>query len=537
MIGRFKAWLEKPLDTRFMQFFIIVALALACAIGIAGQSSIKDIDAPYMITEGRRILAEGFTGTNPYLFFENYRLPIQQWLYCIIIASAESAFPDHIGVIMLAVFQVILLIFALHKFIRPYIGDSFWSYLTAILLLIIYNGYVMTVRPENITLIFLTIDMIALDRYKRTDDAKYLYILPVMMLLEINMHASMWPIHFCVLLANAFPNILKNTIRNTQMKLKGNKHLIIAVSLMCAALFVNPYGLDNIAYVFKSMGTFSYIGITEQSPVKMINAKGLTIMALIIISAVLAAKKKLSSTALYAVAGFSLLAMAAHHATMFLPLAGTYLSADLLSILKEKTGNIKAASTMQNSMWICVIIAIMIEISILIAGTAIGLIDYDYDYVDIKPIIAYINSNDPEHEYNTLNHNDIGSLLEYEGFRNIYIDTRPESLNKKINGKEDSMELQKLISMGIPAKKMEVYDIGSLLKEYDIKYIIIPCDKNMWSALNEYLENHHDEYALPDLTAYGQPLNISMAEIYRRSRDEKDILKSMPDYILYERID
>lgn len=529
-----RGWASKPMNAKLMPAAIMLLFAVSYIYLQLCSMRQCDYDTYYMISEGRRILSEGFTGTNPYLFFDDYYLPLQQWLYCVLLALFDGLDPSMIGITVFSAIQGMLLFWLIHRFVYAYSKDRFWSYLAAILATALVNfGYFFTSRPENITLILLMIDMLALDRYKKTGKAGYLYILPVCVLAEMNLHASMWPFHFCVLLANAFPCIFKNSLDDNQVK--PTKHLFIAIALMIGALFLNPYGTENILYVFRSLNTFTHVQIFEQQPVQMLSWNGIMACVTMIIAAVAWSRKLLRSTSAYAIIGFCFLGATSHHSAMFMPLAVAYLASDLAKKLHEKAEGRKAADTMPNGLWITVPL-----MALCLAAGVRQLVKEDrlhayYHNDELDSIVAYIDANDPDHESAILNFNDTGSYLEYNGFKNIFADTRPEALNMAINKKENSMELMDILDYGLDTKAYGYADIDDIVEEYDIRYILVPYDKSGWTRLRAYLD-YTDKFELPDLTKYGHSKNAELKELNQMVEDGKlEKGTSSPDYLLYER--
>lgn len=95
----------------------------------------------------------------------------------------------------------------------------------------------------------------------------YLGMIPVAMLVEVNFHASYWIMHLIVLL----PYLVKfpyKHVTQTCMTGKMRRTLIFAAILSIPVLLVNPYGLENVTYVFDAVasGALKLMKISELLP-------------------------------------------------------------------------------------------------------------------------------------------------------------------------------------------------------------------------------------------------------------------------------
>ena len=489
-----------------------------------------------MIPQGKEILESGFPKYNNFTFFENNETIVQQWIYCIAVYLIDK-YTGLTGLIIFALIQAMLLHIIIENRISKFTNDKFWSYTISTLITILFNmGYFVSVRPENITLILLMLDTIIIEKYKSTNNPKYLYLLPIIILAEINIHGAMWPFHFCVLLAYFFPNIAKNMLISNQAK--PTKHLIPVIILMTGSLFINPYGIDTITYAFKSMDTFDIVQIKEQQWVDIIGAHGIFIILLLTVIIVLIAKHKMTSVTAYMSLGFLLIGSCSYHNTMFVTISGTYVACDMLKALTEKTNQTKLIDYLKNSMWPVIIIMI----ACFGATTKQALSDKyitQFKHIDgsLGAIVDYIKTeelkidDDPNTNGNILNIPDTGPYLEYYGLKNIFCDSRPEFLNIKINKQIDGLALYEILTNNMTLRETcpeNINNIEDILNTYDIKYIInFDQSYQSWPALNTYL-NLTDDYKLVKTIWYDD-----IDERYKNI-DEKD--KPKPYAVLYEKV-
>lgn len=122
------------------------------------------------------------------------------------------------------------------------IGETVW--------IILSSSFFQKVRPWTTSNINLMILLYLLIRYSKTDDKKYLYPLPVISLLEINMHAACFPVLFCFILPFLIPNSIYSKgpfYKEEEMNFKRKSLYIVTITMLLTGL-LNPYGIDNLTF-------------------------------------------------------------------------------------------------------------------------------------------------------------------------------------------------------------------------------------------------------------------------------------------------
>jgi len=464
-----------------------------------------------MIEQGEEIITSGFPKYNTVIFYENCEIVVQQWIYCVLLYFIYT-YAGNIGLLIFTILSQLILFRLCEKILSKHMNDKFWcNIFTMVILFILYNGYFSTIRPENLTLTLLLLDCVLLDKYKETNKKRYLYYLPIITLLEINCHASMWMFHFCILLAYAFPNVFKKTITDNQIKL--NKHVFIVTALMIISLFINPYGIDNIKYTFDSMPIFDYIQIIEQQPTPFLTSYGIAVMINILLLTICIMKKVVKSTSFYMSLGFSLLGMTSVHNSMFIVISMICLLSDILNELNKHIDT-KVSDEIPNATWLMIIPSMIILI--IIGSTCFNSAAKNYTtYSHYDPIVKYIKEHG---EGNIINSFGSGSYLEFHDIKNIFTDSRPEMLHKNINKNINIGHDYMLFEYGYisPQAKLRYNSIDEYLKKYDIKYIVIDDTADIeYPYLISYIENT-DAYRLvihtQDKKAIGDDLKVRLYE-------------------------
>lgn len=103
-------------------------------------------------------------------------------------------------------------------------------------------------RPQMLSLLFLAVYGLVVDRFIRTRDRRLLIALPVLMLFWTNLHGG-WILGLVVLFISLIGEAL-NRRRGHEGALEAAdlKALTVAVLLTVAATFLNPYGIQQVLY-------------------------------------------------------------------------------------------------------------------------------------------------------------------------------------------------------------------------------------------------------------------------------------------------
>lgn len=167
-----------------------------------------------------------------------------------------------------------------------------------------------------------------LEKYRETSNHRYLYVLPMLTLLQVNFHGMFYPVNFVFLLPYLVPAnklmLSKTRIIDDNMKIKP---FIIPVCLMVLSLFVNPYGSEMVKLPFYAL-SMPDVGIMELSKVTLTEG-GLILAAIAIATAFVYKKGNLSSTSLYFSVGICVMYAYSVRNLMFLPVIMAFLFRDI----------------------------------------------------------------------------------------------------------------------------------------------------------------------------------------------------------------
>lgn len=202
----------------------------------------EDADTIFVMNLGRYILEHGIPYVDPFTVHENLKLVAQQWLSGVFFWEAYKNFGVN-GLLLIdfvASSAMILLYWRLCLLVSG--GNKILSFAMAFIVgLMIFPSAVP--RPHILSTPLLVAEVFLLEKFTRTEKAKFLLPLLPISVLIINLHAAVW----LMTLVLCLPFFFVRNVRHETFLLAA----MIGISL-CG--FINPYGFDAITYVFRSYG-------------------------------------------------------------------------------------------------------------------------------------------------------------------------------------------------------------------------------------------------------------------------------------------
>ena len=218
-----------------------------------------DNDFWFTINQGRYVLEHSFPTTAIYSI-HNLDFLFQSWGSGVVFYTVYN-YVGLYGIVSLMIIVSGLTMFFFYKLCFITSNNKRGSLLITIIAYLLYNVFFIVSRPHIFTVLNLVIMLYLLESYVKTNKTKYLYWLPLVTLLEVNMHG----IYYIVLLVIASPyliNAFKFKIFGIESKGYRKKPIIIAFILMIITGFINPYGYKTIIYGFTSYGNNSLFNNT-----------------------------------------------------------------------------------------------------------------------------------------------------------------------------------------------------------------------------------------------------------------------------------
>lgn len=167
-------------------------------------------------------------------------------------------------------------------------------------------------RPQMITLLFLAVFCLTLDRWLASRDRRLLAVFPLVTLLWTNLHGG-WILGVVVLVITlAGESVNRATRRSDALSRRDLKALALTIALTIAATLVNPAGLHEVLYPLAwilpspwSNVLTEWVSSDFHQPVTMV----FEAMLLLLIAAGLIARPRLNWTHLFLILVFTHLAL------------------------------------------------------------------------------------------------------------------------------------------------------------------------------------------------------------------------------------
>ncbi len=455
---------------RRAMFFLLL---VPCVFGLVRS---LDSDIWFLLNHGRYVLEHGIPHIEPFTIHQDFHFVMQQWLSASIFWLAYSGF-GAIGVKLVVMFCYMLSIYIVYK-ICMMISDNYFiiSFFVTFLVSIAFIFFMVS-RPYVFSTLIFSGEFYLLENYRKTENKKYLYFLPLLSVFLINLQAAMWPMMF-IFIAPYIVETFKFKLRPLKSSSPARKPLYLPVLLSVAAGLINPYGVEAMLYLFKSYGYEQInVNIREMMPLDINSAFGkIVLLSLLLVPIIYFSYKKGVKSLRYI-----LLALGTGYMTLssyrnlflfalcaYFPLAA-YLKDFVLPVKQEN--NPKRTMFIRRSLIMLLVLLIPlafydgyeaskpknIEYALLNET-----IDRILDDADASRVVLYTG-------YNT------GNMAEFRGLR-TYMDARAEVFVKKNNKTADVFAEYIDLQMG------NVY-YKEVLSKYGFTHLIVTRDDILFTYL------------------------------------------------------
>lgn len=432
-----------------LTFLFLILFAISLAINRAYFLN-PDTDMWWMMATGRYII-ENHTipQINPFVIHEGYEIIIQQWLLAITNYTIYSAF-GKTGLFLFAAVAYTLMLFLVIRYIR-FFTESKYEKTAAVLIAGFLGTFFITTRPAILTISILLAQQIAILKYKQGKSKLWIWLLPVLSLIEINIHASIWPFFFILLLPHAVPWVF-TTKEKIFKQVKDSKALLLPAIISLLIGLCNPYGIKGMAYLFLSYNSSDLFQvISELQEPAIISTSGIFIILTILLLAdyFKTNKEDVEGYKIYMAAGTIILS-SMHFRNMWFIIFGlipllcstSYIEIGIQKIKKslhnrKKTSKPKKIHSKTHDRIELTLSAILYTITL---GLILSIIFTPLkEEMNPQPQIAvdYLNKHTTPEEVIIFTPFNLGGYLEWNGYK-VYMDARPELFAKKINKKDDT---------------------------------------------------------------------------------------------------
>ncbi len=442
-----------------------------------------DNDFWFILSHGRYIANEGIPFIEPLTLHQNFDFVMQQWLFSLGSWLLYSK-TGEIGAIIV-LFLISLVICALSfKLALICSGNSYKvsSLVTILSQIGLYLFFIRT-RPQVITYLILILEFLAIELYFKSNRAKYLFWLPIVSIVEVNIQASMWGLLFVF----ALPYIVNSfKFDLIGFKSSGCKKMPLFASIVSMFFcgFINPYGIKAMAYVVSSYGV-KYIDsfVAEMAVISIKDIQGASFYFILFIFVLLFkfnknGKSELRYELLFY--GSIVLTLLSQKSLSFFLIASIPFFASFCSNLEDRIIIFNENKKRNKSIKIVLpLLLLFIIISTLVIK--FDMYSPDDSYVAGAKAVDYLSEqNDTDEQLEIYTGYDLGGYAEFKGFR-PYMDQRAEVFLKDNNNQKDVFS--EYIEMLIGKRFYK-----DVLNKYNFDYLITTNGENLYY----YLERDKD---------------------------------------------
>ena len=438
-------------------FLIPIAAVMVCNNGLNN-------DSWFVLAEGREIVENGIYYEDQLSMHEGLNFVVQNYGFAVIFYLIYSVFGP-VGIYIGMLILNLILCYLIYKICMLLSNRNVNLSLLIMVVTDLLLGYCFVVtRAQMVSYCILMLVVYLLELYIRTNKNKYLYWIPLLSFLQINLHASIWPMMFIVMAV-----YIIDSFKNKKLHLQGYRRRPLFVVLGASLLvgFLNPYGIRMMTFIFTSYGIPEANNfINEMKPFSLVNNYAILLYGVIAMTMILyifGKNKNIRIRWLIMIFGFLALGINSSKGmsylilTLLFPLAAVY-----KDVLIEKWGSRKMRWMVASWCGVLAVVLIttvaVVRIPQIIDGPneqmikVIDELDIDVGEMDKKTLKIYADYNQ-------------GGFLEYRGYK-PYIDPRMETFLKVNNGKEDIfIEFYDLVSKDI--------EVDEFIGKYDFDYLVV----------------------------------------------------------------
>ena len=423
-----------------------------------------DNDFWFTIKEGEYVINNGFPNVVPFTIYDNLNFIYQSYGAGVIFSFIYKLLGTY-GILFFVIFILIIMTYFYYRLcVKVSNNNENISILVTVITMSLLAINYITTRPQIFTYLNLIIVLYIMELYSNTNNRKYLYILPVISLIQSNIHCMF----FFMLIIFMLPYIFNNS------KEYEIKQILVTMLFMILTGLINPYGINNLLYVFNSYGqNILEKTIKELQPLSFSSLFGKIHIFIILIIYIIyfTSRKKIPIRYLLLLFGTTYLAFDTLRGVSlfiigsFFPLV--YLYKDIPNIDISK--------------YIPKIIKVFIAIILIIISLIIIFIPRNY-YPDAKEPIDYLVNNYIISDIKLYTSFSDGSYTVYKGIK-CSMDPRAEVFLKKNNHKFDIYKEYYDLQMGI-------IDYNEYLKKYNFTHLLINKKDYLYNKLEKNSYNY-----------------------------------------------
>lgn len=397
-----------------------------------------DNDFWFLLKGGDYVMANGIPHTEPFTMHQGWNFVMQQWLSSVIFALIYNTFGVMGMVVTMSIISLIttLIIYKICLYVTN--NNTLISFIIGCVYVII-NTFSCVTRPKIFTALIFAVELYYLEKFIKEQKTRYLIALPILSVLEINLHASMWWMIIVLMLP-----YVADSISIPKLKVKGENKKIIPLLLSMVAVFIagliNPYGIKAITYLFRSYGLEEISGyISEMQGINVNDAMGMAmavIMIIMVFAYILYRRGTYKIRYFCLTLGTTYLMLSAYRSIFIFATGALFPLAYYLKDVYPPENKKSQESNRKTVNILLVVLCIAI-----VAAVAVKFIKYDDSSAQAKckGAVEYLKANYNPDDVVLFTTYEDGGYAEYCGFK-PYMDARAEVFVKKNNGKADVMK-------------------------------------------------------------------------------------------------
>ena len=155
-------------------------------------------DIWFVLSLGRYVVNNGIPSVDPFTIHEGLSYIMQQWGSAVIYWVGYNTF-GKFAVLGIVYFLCLSAMFLFYKLCKLVNGNKSLSVVITTITSTIRSTFMVN-RPQMFTYLFLLLEVFLIEKYVSTKNYKWLFGLPILSVLLVNLHSSMWYFQFIFLL-------------------------------------------------------------------------------------------------------------------------------------------------------------------------------------------------------------------------------------------------------------------------------------------------------------------------------------------------
>lgn len=395
-----------------------------------------DNDVWFLLNHGRYVIQHGLPFVEPFTIHAGFQFIMQQWLSAVIFWFVYSAL-GIAGINALVLLFYILIAFVIYKLCMKISENNFQiSFMLTCSISYLIFAF-MVARPYIFSTLIFAIALYCMENYIKTKRNVYLFILPLLSILLVNIHASMWPMLF-VLMIPYLIDSLKFDLGPFSGNGYFNKTFLFSMLAIIPAGLINPYGIRGMTYLFSSYGINEInFMISEMRPPDINYAYGKLVFAsllLVFFMYLFNRHQKINLRYGLLTLGTAYLTLSSVRGFLFFAICGFFPLAYLLKDFKLKKRELPTGKLRR----LRVILTLLLIASISLLAFALNGREAPQvpNYVYLNNTIEFVKQNSDLSKVKMYTSYHDGNLVEFNGIPS-YLDTRADVFIKRNNKVED----------------------------------------------------------------------------------------------------